>query len=43
VNLSEFSRAQAFQKRVAERPAVRKALIEEGLIKEQDPGIAEVG
>jgi len=32
VDLSDFPALEAFQKRVAERPAVEKALLEEGLI-----------
>ncbi|MGQ0385242.1 MAG: glutathione transferase GstA [Gammaproteobacteria bacterium] len=34
LDLSEFPKLLAFQKRVAERPAVRQALVREGLVKE---------
>ena len=38
VNLSDYANLQAFQERVAERPAVRAAMIQEGLIKETGEG-----
>jgi glutathione S-transferase len=34
LDLSGFPNLLAFQKRVAERPAVRRALVREGLVKD---------
>lgn len=42
LDLSAFPNLLAFQKRIAARPAVRRAMIAEGLIKEQDAGTAKV-